>query len=214
LADGRTFIQSRPRQIAGSATTGGVTDMEQTFLEVLGLIDPLLIGFFRLTDDPMVGFLAGTFCLCMLCVLLGELTISAAIRLNRAHLQALKYEVSHKEALSMQAYAAEDRVSYKALNKAANDAWGRYFFTMTAYSGGILWPVPFALGWMQTRFQGVEFTLVWPLDLLFGDFVAYPFIFIPMYILARIVFKYLRPRLPYFRGVQLMLDGEPGRSAG
>jgi hypothetical protein len=67
---------------------------------------------------------------------------------------------------------------------------------------------------MQTRFQGVEFALAWPLDLLFGDCVAYPFIFIPMYILARIVFKYLRPRLPYFKGVQAMLDGEPRRSAG
>lgn len=106
----------------------------------------------------------------------------------------------------MQAYAEDDRVSYKALNKAANDAWGRHFFTMAAYSGGILWPVPFALAWMQTRFQGVEFELVFPLNRLLADNVGYPFIFIPMYILARIVFKHLRPRLPYFRGVQAMLD--------
>jgi hypothetical protein len=188
--------------------------MEQTFFKALYLIDPFLISFFRLTDSPMVGFLTGTFCLCMLCVVLGELTISAAIRLNRSHLQTLKKEVSQKEALSMQAYAAEDRVSYKALNKEANDAWGRYFFTMAAYSGGILWPVPFALGWMQTRFAGVEFELVWPINLLIEDSVSYPFIFIPMYVLARIVFKYLRPRLPYFRGVQAMLDRKTEQSAG
>lgn len=181
-------------------------DMEQTFFEALRLIDPILIGFFRMTGYPLIDFFTGVFCLCMTCVVLGELTISAAIRLNRKHLQDLKQEVSYKEKLSFQAYAADDRVSYKALNKAANDAWGRYFFTMAAYSAGILWPVPFALGWMQTRFQNVDFELAFPLNLVIGDHVGYPFIFIPMYILTRIIFKYLRPRLPYFRGVQKMLD--------
>lgn len=178
------------------------------------LIDPILISFFRLTDSPMAGFLTGTFCLCMLCVVLGEFTISAAIRLNREHLQTLKREVSQKEELSYIAYAEGDKANYKALNKATNDAWGRYFFTMAAYSAGLLWPVPFGLGWMQTRFQDVEFALAWPLDWLLGDSVGYPFVFIPMYILARIVFKYIRPRLPYFKGVQAMLDGKQPRAAG
>jgi hypothetical protein len=176
------------------------------------MIDMILISPFRLTSDPLSGFMIGTFCLCMICVVLGELTISAGIRLNREHLQELKKEVSHKEKLSMQAYAEEDRISYKALNKAANDAWGKYFFTMAAYSGGILWPVPFALAWMQSRFQDVDFELVFPINRLLGDNVGYPFIFIPMYILARILFKYLRPRLPYFRGVQAMLDQNGAKS--
>jgi hypothetical protein len=188
--------------------------MQEIFLKAMRLIDPFLISFFRLSDSAMVGFLTGTFCLCMVCVVLGEFTISAAIRLNRKHLQNLKQEVSSKERLSYQAYAEEDRDSYRALNKAANEAWGRYFFTMAAYSAGMFWSVPFALGWMQARFQGVEFELVWPLNLLVGDNVGYPFIFIPMYILARIVFKYLRPRLPYFRGVQAMLDREQTKRAG
>ena len=180
--------------------------MNNMFNDTIRMIDPFLIGPYRLTGDSFAGFLIGTFCLCMICVVLGELTISAGIRLNRKHLQELKQEVSQKERLSMQAYAEDDHVSYKALNKAANDAWGRHFFTMAAYSGGILWPVPFALAWMQTRFQEVAFALVFPLNRLIGENVGYPFIFIPMYILARIVFKYLRPRLPYFRGVQAMLD--------
>lgn len=186
--------------------------MNNTFNEIINAIDPFLIAFYRLTGLSFADFLIGTFCLCMLCVLLGELTISAAIRINRKHLQELKREVSQKERLSFQAYAEEDRVSYKALNKAANDAWGRWFFTMAAYSGGILWPVPFALAWMQTRFQGVDFELVFPLNRLLVDNVGYPFIFIPMYILARIVFKYLRPRLPYFRGVQAMLNKSGGQT--
>lgn len=186
--------------------------MNSAFNKIISMIDPFLIGPYRLTSDSFAGFLIGTFCLSMICVVLGELTISIGIRLNRKHLQELKKEVSHKESLSMQAYAEEDSVSYKALNKAANDAWGKYFFTMAAYSGGILWPVPFALAWMQSRFQDVDFELVFPINHLLGDNVGYPFIFIPLYILARIVFKYLRPRLPYFRGVQAMLDQSGAKS--
>lgn len=188
--------------------------MEQIFPEILRLIDPILIFPYRWVGDSMLGFLIGTFCLGLLGVMLGELTISAAIRFNRRHIQALKDELSHKEKLSVQAYAEGDKVSYKALNKAANDAWGKYFFIMAGYSAGILWPVPLALAWMQTRFQGVEFAVVFPLNFVFGDHVGYPFVFFPIYILARIVFKYLRPRLPYFKGVQAMLDAEQARSGG
>jgi len=188
--------------------------MEQIFPEILRLIDPILIFPYRWVGDSMLGFLIGTFCLGLLSVMLGELTISAAIRFNRRHIQALKDELSHKEKLSVQAYAEGDKVSYKALNKAANDAWGKYFFIMAGYSAGILWPVPLALAWMQTRFQGVEFAVVFPLNFVFGDHVGYPFVFFPIYILARIVFKYLRPRLPYFKGVQAMLDAEQARSGG
>jgi hypothetical protein len=188
--------------------------MEQIFPEILRLIDPILIFPYRWVGDSMLGFLIGTFCLGLLGVMLGELTISAAIRFNRRHIQALKDELSHKEKLSVQAYAEGDKVSYKALNKAANDAWGKYFFIMAGYSAGILWPVPLALAWMQTRFQGVEFAVVFPLNFVFGDHVGYPFVFFPIYILARIVFKYLRPRLPYFKGVQAMLDGQQAHSSG
>ena len=59
---------------------------------------------------------------------------------------------------------------------------------------------------MGTRFGEVDFLVTVPFSLLFKNGVGYPFTFIPMYILARIVFKYMRPYLPYFRGVQKMLD--------
>lgn len=188
--------------------------MEQMLIELIRWVDPVLISPFRLIDEPMMGFFTGTFCLCMLAVAVGDMTVAGAVRLNRRHLQDLKHEVSRMEALSIQAYAAGDRVSYKALNDESNDAWGRYFFTMAAYSAGMLWPVPFALGWMQTRFQSVEFELVWPFNLLVGDSVGYPFIFIPMYILARIVFKHLRLWLRCFRDVQARLGRGQARRAG
>lgn len=175
-------------------------------------MDAILIAPFRLPGDPLFGFLVGAFCLAMHCVIIGELTLSAAIRFNRGHLQQLKSEIARREALSIMAHDAGDRAGYKALNKQANDAWGRHFFTMAAYSAGMLWPVPFALGWLNGRFNDVDFAVAWPLSILVGPTVGYPFIFIPLYILGRIVFGHLRRWLPYFRNVQKMLDaaGGPG----
>lgn len=186
--------------------------MNDFFSSAISLIDPLLILPFRMMDHLLIGFFCGTICLAMGSVVLGELLISVAIRFNRGHLRTLAKEITHKEALSMQAYAAGDRVSYKALNQEANDAWGRHFFTMAAYSAGMLWPVPLVLAWMQTRFQNVDFALAWPLSLIFGNTIGYPFIFILLYILCRMVFGKIRRWLPYFNNVQKMLDGPPNGS--
>ncbi|MBI5064345.1 MAG: hypothetical protein HZB87_12985, partial [Desulfatitalea sp.] len=169
-------------------------------------LDALLIAPFRLPQDALFGFLIGAFCLAMICVVLGEMVLSAAIRFNQGHLRDLKAEISQRERLSMQAYGMGDRDGYKAFNKEANDAWGRHFFTMAAYSAGMLWPVPFALAWLHSRFAAVSFELAWPLSLIVGPTVSYPFIFIPLYILARIIFGHVRRWLPYFKGVQRRLD--------
>jgi hypothetical protein len=180
--------------------------MQQMATQFLGLLDALLIAPFRLPSDALFGFLLGAFCLAMICVVLGEGMLSVAIRFNQRHLQDLKTEIAQRQQLSMQAHEMGDRAGYKALNKQANDAWGRHFFTMAAYSAGMLWPVPFALGWLHTRFAGVDFAMAWPLSLIVGPTVSYPFIFIPMYILARIIFGHSRRWLPYFKGVQRRLD--------
>jgi hypothetical protein len=115
--------------------------------------------------------------------------------------------MARTEQLSIQAYQQGDSTSYHAFNKAANDAWGKHFFTMAAYSAGMLWPVPFALAWLHLRFADVDFPLAFPLSLLFGETVGYAYTFIPLYILSRILFKHMRSWLPYFRTVQKMLDG-------
>jgi hypothetical protein len=94
----------------------------------------------------------------------------------------------------MEAYGKGDETSYRALNKAATDVWSRKFFTMAAYSAGMLWPLPFALGWMQTRFQSVEFPVMFPLNLLVGDSVGYIFTFIPLYVLSRILSSKVKNR--------------------
>ncbi|MEE4112770.1 MAG: hypothetical protein V2I40_08140 [Desulfobacteraceae bacterium] len=179
----------------------------QAFLHQLYLsIDAVLMYFYRLTGIPILDYFIGTLFLSLVAVVLGELSVSLALRFNRSYIDGLSAEADRLEKLSFEAHQAGNEAGYRGLNKAATDAWGKKFFTMAAYSAGILWPIPFALGWMQIRFNDVEFLLGFPLSLFLGDTVGYLFSFFPIYILARILFKYLRPWLPYFRGVQRMLD--------
>jgi hypothetical protein len=181
-------------------------NMDQLWLYTPAWLDALLIAPFRWPLGAMGGFLIGSFCLAMYCVVIGELTLSLAIRFNRGHIDRLKAEMKERESLSYLAYESGDKEGYKAINKQANDAWGKHFFNMMAYSAGMLWPVPFALAWMHGRFYGVDLPLPWPLSLVFGLQVGYGFYFIPLYILGRILFGRLRKKLPYFKGVQKMLD--------
>jgi hypothetical protein len=182
------------------------SDMHSLFDTLVLQMDNFLITFYRITGVSLVDYFIGTFVLAFLCVIIGEVSISLAIKFNKRYLDSMSREMEQKEMLSIAAYRAGDRDGYRSLNKEATDAWGKHFFTMVAYSAGILWPIPFALGWMQTRFAGVEFDLAFPLSLLFGKSVGYIFTFIPVYILSRILFKYMRPHLPYFRGVQNLLN--------
>ncbi len=180
--------------------------MENIFHSIYVNTDLFLIFFYRLTDLPIANFLIGTFNLSFLCVIIGELSVSLAIKFNKRYTDQMTADMLEKERLSMVAYRAGDKASYKALNKEATDVWGKSFFTMAAYSAGILWPLPFAMGWLGSRFAEVDFPVAAPLSLLFDKGVGYMFIFIPMYILSRILFKYMRPYLPYFKNVQKMLD--------
>jgi hypothetical protein len=182
--------------------------MKYGFHQLFQHMDGFLIFFYRFSGLAFLDYLIGTFCLGFICVVIGELCISLALRFNRPYLDSLSAEMTQKERMSMMAYEAGDQEKYKALNKEATDAWGKKFFSMVAHSAAILWPIPFALGWMNTRFESVEFPIAFPFTLMF-DSVGYSFSFIPIYILCRIIFKYMRPWLPYFNGVQKMLAQTP-----
>ena len=178
-----------------------------SFLNTITLqVDSFLIVFYRITGYSLLDYFIGTLVLAFICVVIGELSVSLAIRYNKRYLDSMSREMKQKETLAFKAHVAGDKAGYKALNQEATDVWGKHFFTMAAYSAGIFWPIPFALAWMQTRFAGVEFNLAFPLSLLFGKSVGYIFTFIPIYILSRILFKYMRPYLPYFKGIQKLLD--------
>lgn len=168
-------------------------------------LDPYLIFFYRMTGDSMINFLLGTFILAMITVVVGEFTLSLLLRFNRRHISQMEEELEKQHHLSMAALQMDNQKGYRACNKQANDVFGKYFFSMIAHSAACLWPIPFALSWMQYRFLGVQFQLVYPISLVWSS-TQYFTIFLALYILARVVFKNIRPYLPYFRQVQKALD--------
>lgn len=145
-------------------------------------LDTFLISFYRLTDAPIVGFMAGTFVLAWLANILGRLFYTVASRANRQSVDRENREMVRMHNLSFRALLAKDKDAYKACNKQANDAFGKYFFASAAVGMSSLWPAAFALAWMDTRFAGVDFLLP-----IAGRSVGYAATFIPMYALAHIV---------------------------
>jgi len=164
------------------------------------VLDPVLITFYRLTGYPLVDYYLGTFLLALLAVVVGELTISLVFRINKAHLDKLNARVEKMKRLSSEASALGDQEGYKACNKEGNDSFGQLFFNKFGLSAASLWPIFFALAWMQERFAEIGLPLPW-----IGWEINYFFFFLLCYILARIVFGKLKSKLPYFRGVHQTL---------
>jgi hypothetical protein len=164
------------------------------------ILDPILIILYRLTGHPLVDYYLGTFLLALLTVLVGELTISIVFRINKAHLDKLNARVEKMNRLSEEALNLGDEKAYRAINKVGNDAFGHLFFNKFGLSAASLWPIFFALAWMQERFAEIGLPLPW-----IGWEINYFFFFLLCYILARIFFGRVKRHLPYFKGVHRML---------
>ena len=164
------------------------------------IFDPILITLYKLTGYPLPDYFIGTFLLALLTVLVGELTISLVFRVNRRHLEKLNSRYHELTRLSAEALKRGDKENYKACNKEGNDAFGQLFFNKFGLSAASLWPIFFALAWMQERFAGIGL----PLPLI-GWEINYFFFFLLCYIAARIFFGQIKPKLPYFRGVHQTL---------
>ncbi|WP_319521570.1 hypothetical protein [uncultured Desulfosarcina sp.] len=160
-------------------------------------IDGFLISFYRLTEVPIFGYYIGTGVVCLICVIIGQMTYCWAYRRNHRFFSTDSREMVHMHNLSIRALGAKNKSAYKSCNKQANDAFGKYFFAQVAIGISSLWPVPFALGWMQDRFGGVEFALPIPLP-AFGSSVGFLFTFFPIYVLMYILFGKIKNKLPYF----------------
>lgn len=164
-------------------------------------MDGVLIQLYRTTGYPVIDYFLGTFFLALLTVVVGEFTISLAFRFNRKHLATLNARLAKMHNLSLAALKAGEHGQYKACNKEANDAFGRVFFNAIAFSAAYLWPAPFALAWMQMRFGEIGIPVPFT-----GLAVNYLVVFLICYVLARMLFGKLRPKLPYFGKIQKMLD--------
>jgi len=164
-------------------------------------LDPFIIGFYRITGYTFLDFLIGTFILAMIAVVIGEFTISIAYLANRKDIDKNTDEVVRYQNISVDAIESGNKKAYTAANKVANEAFGKSFFQQLALATGFLWPIPFALGWMQYRFSDVEFRVV------FTDHsVGYAFAFFPLLAGAYMVFKRIKRKIPYFQGIKRMLD--------
>lgn len=139
--------------------------------------------------------------------IIGELTSSVAFLGVRKYIESSTDEMIRFQNLSMDALAVGDGATYTACNKLANDAFGKTFFMQVSLSAALLWPVPFVLAWMQTRFSDVEF------QLLFVDYsVGYLCVFITLYAAAYLIFKRIKCRLPYFREISDIMASYRKRS--
>ena len=125
----------------------------------LDFMDQLFMPVYRWPAEPILGFYLGTAVLALICVVVGEFSLSVAFLLDHKRIQAMTGEVVRMHNLSIQALQAGDGESYRACNKLANEAFGKMFFRQVALSMSSLWPLPFALAWLQYRFFNVEFPL-------------------------------------------------------
>jgi hypothetical protein len=164
------------------------------------ILDPILIAFYRLTGHPLVDYYLGTFLLALLTVIVGELTISIVFRINKAHLDKLNARVEKMKRLSEEALSLGDEKAYRAINKEGNDAFGHLFFNKFGLSAASLWPIFFALDWMQERFAEIGLPLPW-----IGWEINYFVFFLLCYIPARIFFGGIKRKLPYFKGIHQTL---------
>jgi hypothetical protein len=170
-------------------------------------LDPYLIWFYRLTGSAEVNFLFGTLALAVLCLLLGEFTSFLASLIVRRHFEQVSGEAKRYQDLSMEALKSGDRPAYEAANKLANEAFGKSFYSQVALSATFVWPIFFALGWMQHRFLEVTF----PLPFI-GFSLGYIGVFLILYIAAYFVLKPVKRRMPYYRRLKELKDAS-GRSA-
>jgi len=170
-------------------------------------LDSYLIWFYRLSGSAEVNFLLGTLALAVLSLLVGEFTSFLASRIVRRHFEQVTGEAKRYQDLSMEALKAGDRPAYEAANKLANEAFGKSFYSQVALSATFVWPIFFALGWMQHRFLDVVF----PLPFI-GFSLGYIGVFLILYITAYFVLKPVKRRMPYYRRIKELRDAS-GRSA-
>lgn len=159
-------------------------------------LDGLLITLYRMTGWAVPDYFIGTFLLAMITVIIGDFTASLVYRANQGYYKRLNARLVELHETSMVALRLKDKPSYQAVNREANDTFGLLFFSMFGLSASYLWPVFFALAWMQTRFSGISFPLF-----IKGWTTGYFFTFLVLYLLARFIFVALKPHLPYFKHV-------------
>ncbi len=120
-------------------------------------IDPILIAPYRWFSNPLLGWTVGTFTLCLWAVLLGDLTILLAFKMNEKYIRNLLKNTDYYHEQSMKAKSMGDETAYRKINWLANEEFGKSFFALIAMGMGSLWPAFFAVAWLNERFGQMTF---------------------------------------------------------
>lgn len=159
---------------------------------MIELLDAVCIAPYRLVANSVAGFYLGTLALALACLLLGRISQDLVWLWNRRHYEKEEAEMTHMHNLSVAAIEAGDKAAYKAANRVANEAFGKSFFAGAALFSVSIWPLPFALAWLSSRFEGVD------VPVLPGHDVRYNAVFLGLYLLARLGMWGVWGRLPFF----------------
>ena len=161
-------------------------------------LDALLIAPFRWPAGAYAGMWLGSAFLGIYCLLLGEGTAASLYLLHHTHYAADDNEMARFHNISMAALQAGNKEAYLAANTLAREHFGRNFFASAALGLTSLWPLPFALGWMSLRFEGIVLY-----DLPGSEYgVGYVFVLLAVYIAFRLCFGRVKKFLPLFRHVE------------
>ncbi len=123
------------------------------------VVDDILMSFFRYPESPVTGFLLGTAVLSLISVCIGEVSMYLSFRWNKQKIVQTSLDMGHYHALSISALKTDNEKAYKACNSIANESYGKSFFLQITLVAASFWPVLLALGWMQYRFEHVQFSI-------------------------------------------------------
>lgn len=161
-------------------------------------VDPWLIAPYRWPTSATAGYLLGTLILISQCLLLGDLGATVVSYINRPHLRRFQREMENHHDLSEAALRQGDKESYKAVNRQGLEAFGSSFSLGAAIFSVSIWPLPFALAWLQMRFGDAPLELPWHLPLIDSE-IPYLTSFVLLYIGCRISYGLLMNRVPWYR---------------
>ncbi|GAB7079919.1 hypothetical protein [Megalodesulfovibrio paquesii] len=164
-----------------------------SFADLNTFLDPHLIWAFRLVPDAQWGFFVGCVYVALCTILLGDVAMVLAYRINRKPYLAQRREMQRHNDLSFQALLEKDKKAFKACNILANESFGKNFFLGATMFCASIWPMAIALGWLDYRFGRVE-----DLTAPFIGAVRPEFWFIPIYIGTRFLFSKIKHYIPLY----------------
>ncbi|MGW8194794.1 MAG: hypothetical protein ACWGOX_11065 [Desulforhopalus sp.] len=180
-----------------------------TLTMILIQLDPWFIAPYRWISPASAGFLLGTTLLALQCVFLGDIAASLVTRINRKYLRKLQTSMDRHHALSEEALKRGDKESFKAVNKQAMDAFGHSFSFGAAIFCVSIWPMPFALAWMSSRFANTPLELPFNLPFLGNSVEFFPF-FLLLYIAIRVSYGSILSRCSWYRRLKDGITGHSG----